>query len=347
MFTFAELLGEPQCRVPDAGYSWQHTRQPVYLPFWEEVVSTPGGTLHDGHELGCLWLRGVGRRELGPEERGVSADPRPPISHRARLRGRRSRLPTRSPRTSAACGWTVVDPAHPDENDLELSATTSPNSRGRGHRQQAGVRPIAQRLVPRAQRELPGRRPGQHRAGHGLDRGHSRRATGSSPSRTQEEAVAAVRARGGRSRWAMASPPARSPPSTSTPARSSRRCSRTQGSIECRPAARALPGSPEEVPDPLSLHRRRGPRCPDARTTRGTKGHPWSERARLAAPRAGRRCGGSSPGRGVRVVTQGGDRGVSGAGPGLADDGRDDDRPAAARQPAGVHRDGPARRRPR
>lgn len=42
MFTFAELLGAPHCRVPDAGYSWKHTRQPVYLPFWEDVVSPPG-----------------------------------------------------------------------------------------------------------------------------------------------------------------------------------------------------------------------------------------------------------------------------------------------------------------
>jgi hypothetical protein len=44
MFTFAELLGVPHCRVPDAGYAWKHTRQPVYLPFWEEVVGPPGGS---------------------------------------------------------------------------------------------------------------------------------------------------------------------------------------------------------------------------------------------------------------------------------------------------------------
>jgi hypothetical protein len=43
MFTFAELLGTPHCRVPDAGYSWKHTRQPVHLPFWEDVVCPPGG----------------------------------------------------------------------------------------------------------------------------------------------------------------------------------------------------------------------------------------------------------------------------------------------------------------
>lgn len=42
MFTFAELLGAPHCRVPDEGYAWKHTRQPVHLPFWESVPPTPG-----------------------------------------------------------------------------------------------------------------------------------------------------------------------------------------------------------------------------------------------------------------------------------------------------------------
>jgi hypothetical protein len=42
LFTFAEAMGTPTCRIPDAGYAWKTTRQPVYLPFWNEVTSPPG-----------------------------------------------------------------------------------------------------------------------------------------------------------------------------------------------------------------------------------------------------------------------------------------------------------------
>lgn len=34
LFTFAESLGTPSCRIPDAGYTWKPTRQPVHLDFW-------------------------------------------------------------------------------------------------------------------------------------------------------------------------------------------------------------------------------------------------------------------------------------------------------------------------
>jgi hypothetical protein len=42
LFTFAEAMGSPRCRIPDAGYQWKTTRQPVYLPFWDEVTTAPG-----------------------------------------------------------------------------------------------------------------------------------------------------------------------------------------------------------------------------------------------------------------------------------------------------------------
>jgi hypothetical protein len=42
LFTFAEAMGTPTCRIPDAGYVWKTTRQPVYLPFWNEVATPPG-----------------------------------------------------------------------------------------------------------------------------------------------------------------------------------------------------------------------------------------------------------------------------------------------------------------
>lgn len=43
LFTFGEAMGgSPTCRIPDAGYHWKTTRQPVYLPFWAEVTEPPG-----------------------------------------------------------------------------------------------------------------------------------------------------------------------------------------------------------------------------------------------------------------------------------------------------------------
>jgi hypothetical protein len=43
LFTFGEAMGRsPSCRIPDDGYHWKTTRQPVYLPFWDEVTTGPG-----------------------------------------------------------------------------------------------------------------------------------------------------------------------------------------------------------------------------------------------------------------------------------------------------------------
>lgn len=42
LFTFAEAMGTPSCRIPDAGLRWKTTRQPVWLPFWAGVDRPPG-----------------------------------------------------------------------------------------------------------------------------------------------------------------------------------------------------------------------------------------------------------------------------------------------------------------
>jgi hypothetical protein len=42
-FTFAENIGQPDCRVPDAGVQWLPTRQPVVLDWWP----VPAGPLRD------------------------------------------------------------------------------------------------------------------------------------------------------------------------------------------------------------------------------------------------------------------------------------------------------------
>lgn len=41
-FTFAELYGHAECRLPSAGFQWITTRQPVWLPFWSETGDDPG-----------------------------------------------------------------------------------------------------------------------------------------------------------------------------------------------------------------------------------------------------------------------------------------------------------------
>jgi len=40
-FTFAENFGAPDCRVPDAGFHWMPTRQPVVLDWWEAGPEPP------------------------------------------------------------------------------------------------------------------------------------------------------------------------------------------------------------------------------------------------------------------------------------------------------------------
>jgi hypothetical protein len=40
-FTFAENIGAPDCRVPDAGFHWIPTRQPVVLDWWDAGTELP------------------------------------------------------------------------------------------------------------------------------------------------------------------------------------------------------------------------------------------------------------------------------------------------------------------
>ncbi len=40
-FTFAENIGAPDCRVPDAGFHWIPTRQPVVLDWWDGGAEPP------------------------------------------------------------------------------------------------------------------------------------------------------------------------------------------------------------------------------------------------------------------------------------------------------------------
>lgn len=42
LLTFAESWGSPLSRLPDDGFTWRTTRQPVHLPFWAPTADEPG-----------------------------------------------------------------------------------------------------------------------------------------------------------------------------------------------------------------------------------------------------------------------------------------------------------------
>ena len=44
LFTFAESQGSASSRLPDDGFAWNTTRQPVHLPFWGDTADSPGET---------------------------------------------------------------------------------------------------------------------------------------------------------------------------------------------------------------------------------------------------------------------------------------------------------------
>jgi hypothetical protein len=44
LFTFAESQGTAGSRLPDDGFTWHTTRQPVHLPFWNSTADSPGET---------------------------------------------------------------------------------------------------------------------------------------------------------------------------------------------------------------------------------------------------------------------------------------------------------------
>lgn len=44
LFTFALSVGRPGCRLPQDGFQWRPTRQPVHLDLWSSVPDQPGTT---------------------------------------------------------------------------------------------------------------------------------------------------------------------------------------------------------------------------------------------------------------------------------------------------------------
>lgn len=111
-FTFAELINQPGCRLPSAGFQWIPTRQPVWLPFWAETPDTPGDT----YTTVMNW-RAYGTAMWDGEEWGQKDAEFPTVLD---LPGRTG-VPLEvaisgetAPRDElSAAGWKVVDPREP------------------------------------------------------------------------------------------------------------------------------------------------------------------------------------------------------------------------------------------
>ncbi|MHB2022732.1 MAG: glycosyltransferase family protein [Mycobacteriales bacterium] len=110
LFTFAEAMGSPSCRIPTAGYAWQTTRQPVYLPFWSAVTDPPGSaytTVMNWHAYAPVQWEGESWGQKDAEFPVVRSLPArlPGVELQVALGGRGA------PREELrAEGWTIADP---------------------------------------------------------------------------------------------------------------------------------------------------------------------------------------------------------------------------------------------
>jgi hypothetical protein len=111
-FTFAENIGGPDCRIPDAGIRWLPTRQPIILDWWPVAATTPRDVFttvmnwnsykpveHDG----TTW--GQKNVEL---ERFIELPRHTP--QKLELACGQGGQPARALGRLRQCGWEIVDP---------------------------------------------------------------------------------------------------------------------------------------------------------------------------------------------------------------------------------------------
>ena len=112
LFTFAESIATPGCRIPTAGFSWHTTRQPVHLPFWAEVNGPPG----EAYTTVMNW-RAYRPTEWEGEEWGHKDAEFPVVRELPRRTGLTLELAldgADAPRAALeADGWRVIDPRVP------------------------------------------------------------------------------------------------------------------------------------------------------------------------------------------------------------------------------------------
>lgn len=111
-FTFAENIGQSFCEVPDDGFAWQPTRQPVVLDAWPVTAGKP-----DGNWTTVMQWDSYRAREYEGRHYGMKSDSFAAYVDLPARCGRIFELALGSASAPRAAlennGWTVVDPRAP------------------------------------------------------------------------------------------------------------------------------------------------------------------------------------------------------------------------------------------
>jgi hypothetical protein len=114
-FSFGENVGKPQSGIPDDGFAWQPTRQPVVLGVWE---ATPGP--REGKFTTVMQWDSYPLREFKDRKYGMKSDSFAPYLDLPQRAGRIFELAVGShtaPRDLLRTkGWDVIDPREPTKD---------------------------------------------------------------------------------------------------------------------------------------------------------------------------------------------------------------------------------------
>lgn len=112
LFTFALSVGRPGCRLPEDGFRWRPTRQPVHLAFWSPVPDEPGAvytTVMNWHAYDPVEWQGERWGQKDAEFRLVL-----PLPERTGLPLELALGGAGAPRDDLRrAGWRIVDPRDP------------------------------------------------------------------------------------------------------------------------------------------------------------------------------------------------------------------------------------------
>ncbi len=107
-FTFGENFGRPDCSIPDDGFAWRPTRQPISLPHWPVAAPIPDGPLTTVMQWDSYRVL-----EYGGHEYGMKSSSFPPYLDLPRRSGQRFELAMGSasaPREELENhGWRILD----------------------------------------------------------------------------------------------------------------------------------------------------------------------------------------------------------------------------------------------
>ncbi len=106
-FTFGELVGTPECLVPDAGLVWRPTRQPVVLDLWQGGRPGPRYTTVTTWHNSAKDVEWQGERYYWTKDREFLAVKDLPTRTSARLELALDELPPEAD-DLRRCGWTLI-----------------------------------------------------------------------------------------------------------------------------------------------------------------------------------------------------------------------------------------------